>query len=511
MGLVRFILCSVVYAAAALVSIASDAPGVARKVREYRKANEHRIVRELVDLLAIPNVASDEANIRRNAARLAEMLERRGIRPRLLPIAGRGPVVFGELVTPGATRTVIFYCHYDGQPVDATRWTGTKPFGPALRTNSIEAGGKLIPFPEAVTPYQDDWRIYARSASDDKSPIVAILAALDALRAQKIPLAVNVKFVLDGEEEAGSPNLERTLAEHRDLLRADLVVLADGPVHQSGRPLVFFGNRGILDVEITVYGPYRPLHSGHYGNWAPNPALRLAQLLATMKDSDGRVLVEGFYDDVAPLNELERRALAEVPANEEELMREFGLAVAEGGGKRLVELIHQPSLNVRGLRSAYVGEEARTIVPDRAIASLDLRLVKNVLPERQFERLVRHIRKQGFYVTANEPTAQERRKYPRIARVTAGGGYPAARTSMDLPVARALVPVVEAAVGPVVKLPTLGGSGPMYIFENLQLPVIGVPIVNHDNNQHSENENLRLGNFWRGMEIFGALLAELRW
>jgi acetylornithine deacetylase/succinyl-diaminopimelate desuccinylase-like protein len=481
-------------------------------VREYRQANEHRIVRELVELLSIPNSAADTPNIQRNAEKLQAMLEARGFRVQFLPIPGRGPAVFAELAAPGAARTAIFYAHYDGQPTDPARWSGTKPFEPALRSKSHEAGGVLIPFPAEGTPYQDEWRLYARSASDDKSPIVALLAALDALRAKKIPLAVNLKLILDSEEEAGSPNLGKVLAAHRELFAGDVLLTIDGPVHQSGRPLLFFGNRGVMDVQITVYGPTRPLHSGHYGNWAPNPAFHLARLLASMKDADGRVLIEGFYDDVQPLNERERQALAELPANDADLMRELHFAKPEGGGKKLVELINLPSLNIRGLASAYVGAQSQNIVPTQADASLDLRLVKNIAPEKQFARLVAHIRKQGFYVTREEPTNEEREKNPLIARVMLGPGYPAARTSMDLPVSRAVVRVVEEAIGaPVVKLPTLGGSAPMYLFENMKLPVIGVPIVNHDNNQHSENENLRVGNFWRGMEIFGALLAELKW
>jgi len=485
---------------------------VVEQVREYRHANEHRIISELVDLLAIPNVAADVANIQRNAARLQQMLEKRGFRVQFLPVPERGPVVYAELATPGAARTVIIYAHYDGQPVDPSKWTGTEPFEPALRSNAIHLGGTLIPFPAPPTPYQDDWRIYARSASDDKSPIIAILTALDALRAHNIPLAANLRLVLDPEEEDGSTHLEKVLDQYRDLLKGDLLLTADGPVHQTGRLQILFGNRGIVSMEITVFGPYRSLHSGHYGNWTPNPAMRLAQLLATMKDASGRVLVAGFYDDVVPLSDLERRAIAEMPANEPDLLREQGIAEPEGGGKRLPEMITQPSLNIRGLRSGFVGSDARTIIPNEATASLDLRLVKNIDPKRQFERVIAHIRKQGYYVVDRDPTAEERAKYPRIAKVTMYDGYPAARVPMDHPAALAVIRVVEAGLGePVVKQPTSGGSAPMYIFEKLGLPVIHIPTVNHDNNQHSPNENLRIGTFWRAIEIFGVLLADLRW
>ncbi len=485
---------------------------VAAQVREYRRTHEQSIIRELSELLEIPNTAIDEPNIQRNASKLVAMLARRGFYTQLLPIAGRGPVVFGSLRAPGAKRTVIFYCHYDGQPAEASGWADTKPFEPALRTGSIEAGGRLVSFPGPSARYQDDWRIYARSAADDKSPIVAILAALDALRAKAIPLGVNLKLVLDGEEEAGSPNLQGTLMAHRDLLAGDLVISADGPVHQSGRPLVDFGNRGVVTVQLYVYGPLRPLHSGHYGNWAPNPAMRLVQLLATMKDANGRVLIDGFYDDMVPLGAEEQQALRDAPAYDAQLLREFGLAQPDGAGRRLVELIAEPSLNIDGIASGWAGEQMKTIIPDRAVASLDLRLVKNIQPEQQVERLIAHVRKQGYTVLDREPTLNERLSLPRIARIDHDKGYPAAGTSMNLPVSRALVQVVDAAAGePAVKVPPMGGSVPMYIFEELGLPVIGVPIVNYDDNQHGPNENLRLGHFWRGMEIYGAILADLRW
>jgi acetylornithine deacetylase/succinyl-diaminopimelate desuccinylase-like protein len=489
---------------------------IAQEVRDYRMENEDRIIRELSEFLAIPNVASDTPNIQKNAAHLVEMLEARGIEAHLLPITGRGPVVFGKLITLEAKRTVIFYAHYDGQPVDPAAWTDGAPFEPVLRDRAIESGGKRIPFPTNGAGhrslYNDDWRIYARSASDDKSPIVALLAALDALRAKKIPLGINLKVIFEGEEEAGSTNLQRTLELHKNLLGGDLLITADGPVHQSGRPLVFFGNRGDIGIDVTVYGPVRALHSGHYGNWAPNPAMELSRLLASMKDADGRVLIDGYYDDVTPLSALEKKALAEMPDNDADLERELGIAKPEGGGKKLVELIMEPSLNVRGLRSAYVGSQAQNVVPEKAEASLEARLVKGEDPKKKFEQISAFIEKQGFFILDHEPTMEERRLHARIAKVMDEGGYRASRTPMDLPMSKAVVDVVKAAAGNnAVIMPSTGGSVPMYIFEDLGLQWIGVPIVNYDNHQHSSDENLRLGHFWRGMEIYGAILADLNW
>jgi acetylornithine deacetylase/succinyl-diaminopimelate desuccinylase-like protein len=203
--------------------------------------------------------------------------------------------------------------------------------------------------------------------------------------------------------------------------------------------------------------------------------------------------------------------MALAPDNDAQLLKEFGVAAPDGGGRKLLDLLTEPSLNVDGLESGWTGAQSKTAIPDSATASLDLRLVKNITPDMQLGRLVAHIRKQGFYVIDRAPTMAERQRYPRIATVTSDKGYPASSTSMDLPVSQALLRVVDAAGEPAVRLPILGGSAPMYIFENLGMPVIGVPIVNYDDNQHSPDENLRLGHFWRGMEIYAALIASLRW
>jgi acetylornithine deacetylase/succinyl-diaminopimelate desuccinylase-like protein len=477
------------------------------RVRGYRSAHEAEIIGELVDLLSIPNVASDTVNIRRNAAKLIDMMGRRGIQARLLEGTGP-PAIFGELKTPGATRTIGFYAHYDGQPVEPSKWA-SDPFEPTLRDKPLEASGRVIPFPKAGEKFDPEWRLYARSASDDKAPIIAMFAALDALKTSRANPTANLKFLFDGEEEAGSPHLADIVTRNAALLGADAWICADGPVHQSRRQQLYFGVRGIVKVDITVYGANRALHSGHYGNWSPNPAMRLAKLLAGMKDDSGRVLIEGFYNGAEPLGEEEKKALKEMPSTDSELMREYGLAATDGAGRPLAELINEPSLNIDGLRSEDVGRQSRTIIPAEATATVDLRLVKGIEPRRQGERLIAHIKKQGYFVVTGEPDLETRLKHPLIARVVSEEGYPAVRTPMNLPIVKKIIGAVEQATGKrPVMLPTMGGSGPLWAIDvATKAPQVGVPIVNHDNNQHSSNENLRIHNLWDGIEIFAALMT----
>ncbi|HVP46431.1 MAG TPA: M20/M25/M40 family metallo-hydrolase [Bryobacteraceae bacterium] len=481
------------YRVAALAAVLCTAIGFAETnpaalaARQWREAHEAMILQEFTELLAIPNVAADSANIRKNAAVVRQMLEKRGVTTRLLEVPGTPPVVYGEILQPGATRTLVFYAHYDGQPLDPREWA-TPPWQPVIR----------------------DGRIYARSASDDKAPIVALVTALDALRNAKIPLHSNIRFVFEGEEEAGSPHLQQILAENKGLLRADVWLICDGPVHQSRRQQIVFGARGIAETEITVYGPKHELHSGHYGNWSPNPAMMLARLLASMKDDDGRVLIEHFYDGIEPLSETEKRAIAEAPEVDSELKGEFWLGRIEGGGKRLVELLNYPSLNIRGMSSARSGEKASNVIPSTATVSIDMRLVKGITPEQAQARLAEHIRKQGYFIVDRNPDADTLMSHARVAKVVDQGGYPAERTSMDLQISREVLRIAEGARGPVVKLPTMGGSVPLYmITQTVGSPAITVPIANHDNNQHSSNENLRIENLWDGIELMAALLAGL--
>ena len=385
---------------------------------------------------------------------------------------------------------------------------GQPPFTPTLRDRQIEKDGGVIPLPAPGAPVDPEWRLYARSAADDKAPIVAMMTALDAIRAAGIKTKSNIKFAFEGEEEDGSKNLEATLAANKDLFSGDLWLMCDGPLHQTRRQLITFGARGMVRLDITVYGPRNELHSGHYGNWAPNPAMLLARLLASMKDDHGRVLVDHFYDGIEPLTATEKRALAEAPDIDRELMQEFWLGSTEGAPQKLTELITQPSLNIRGMASSRIGEQASNVIPATATASLDIRLVKGMDYQKTAERVIEHIRKQGFFVVDNEPAGTVRMAHPKVAKVTIASGENARRTPMDLPISQEVIRTVESARGPAVKLPNMGGGLPLNSIERpLGTRTIVIPIGNHDNNQHSFNENLRLQNLWDGIELMAALLT----
>jgi acetylornithine deacetylase/succinyl-diaminopimelate desuccinylase-like protein len=474
----------------------------AEAARKWRQTHERVILSEFVRLLSIPNIATDTPNIRRNADLVSQMYEKRGVHTRLLETEGAPPVVYGEIATAGAKRTILFYAHYDGQPLDPREWK-SDPFQPVLRNS------RDIPFPEPGTSIDPEWRLYARSASDDKAPILAIAAALDAIADARIPIRSNIKFVFEGEEEAGSQHLDKILAANRDLLKADVWLICDGPVHQSRRPQIVFGARGVETLDITIYGPTRELHSGHYGNWAPNPAMMLARLLTSMKDDDGRVLVEHFYDGIEPLSDTEKRALADAPDAGPDLKRELLLGHTEGAGKTLLELLNYPSLNIRGMASSRTGDRASNVIPTTATVSIDMRLVKGVDHRDTSNRVIEHIKKQGYFIVEQDPSPAVLIAHSKVAKVMVhAGGYNASRTSMDLPISRDVIRTIESALGPCIKLPTMGGSVPLVMIERiLGAPTITTPIANHDNNQHSFNENIRLANLWTGIEMLAALLT----
>lgn len=488
----------------------APAADVRAAVDTHRAARELDVIAELRTLLELPNVASVVSDIRRNAELLVTMLERRGVEARVLEVGDSPPAVYGELNTPGAERTIMLYAHFDGQPVDPDDWA-SPPWQPTLRDGRLEDGAAVVAWSEASAPLPDDWRIYARSASDDKSPIVAYLAALDALRAADITPSVNIRFFLEGEEEAGSTNLRPMLEAHKSLLDADVWIFGDGPVHQTGRKQIVYGVRGITGVQLTVYGPRRALHSGHYGNWAPNPAAMLTQLIASMRDDDANILIDGFSDDVRPPTDAELRAAAALPSVEDALRHELALGRAEGDGEGLALRLFRPALNVTGLHAGGVGTQRRNAIPTEATAAIDIRLVPDLQPATARAKVEAHVRAQGYYVVSETPSADVLRAHPKVARLVWEDGYAAVRTPLDLPVSRAIARTVDGVLDePAFQVPMLGGSLPLAIFEDvLGAPLITVPMVNSDNNQHAANENLRIGNFWDGVLIYAALIARL--
>ncbi len=503
-----------VLTAAVALPLASARSGDAQddlrpRVEAWVAAHQQAIVGELLELLAIPNVASDRANIEKNAAFLKSMLERRGFTAELLPTKGN-PLVWGERTAPGATTTVLVYCQFDGQPVDPKGWAQADPFSPVLRTGRHDSGARLVAGARSQRRYEDDWRVYARSAADAKGPIIAFMAALDALGALRMDPTVNLRVVMDGEEEIRSPSLVPAIARHRDKLRADWMLVFDGPVHFTGQPTLVFGARGIQTAQLTVYGPRIGVHSGNYGNWIPNPALRLAHLLASLKDDAGNVLVGGFYDDLVPLTQEEEGMLAAVPSEDQRVLATFGVARPERDDLSLQQAFQKPTLNIRGIQSAFIGAQARTIIPDRAVAELDIRLVAETAGEKMLDRLRAHVKAQGYFLVDQDPDDPTRARHTHIAKLTSPphAATAAFRTSPLVPESRRVIASLERVWGePPVIIRTAGGTVPISQFiAALGFPAILVPIVNFDNNQHEENENLRLGSLFRGVVTYAAVL-----
>lgn len=461
----------------------------------------------LKDLLSVPNDANFPEHVQQNILWCEKEFGRRGFSATRLNNDGNPLLLLEKKSARKKTKTVLFYAHADGQPVDSSRWEQESPYKPVIKKNQ---DGTWVALPEHSTlnEFSDDWRIFSRSASDDKGPIAMFLVAYDILQKEGIEIGFNIKVILDFEEEKGSPNLPGTVTNYSDKIKADLMLNMDGPRHISNEPTLTFGARGIATIQLRVFGPYVPQHSGHYGNYVPNPAFRLAQLLAGMKDESGKVTLPGFYDNIN-LTEKEKQILESVPDDEEMIRKNLGIAEIDGVGRSYQESIQYPSLNIRGMHSGWVESEVRTIIPDMAIAEIDIRLVKESDGHKLVELVRNYVKQQGYYLINGKPTVEEREKYGKIASFRSTVSYPAFRTDMSSEEGRKLSAVLERAFGKKpIMLRTSGGSIPISPFvEALKIPVITVPTVNRDNNQHSPNENLRLGNYREGIITFMAILS----
>jgi acetylornithine deacetylase/succinyl-diaminopimelate desuccinylase-like protein len=484
----------------------------ASNIDQYTKPAAKQSLNEFIDFLSIPNDANIPEQLEPNIQWVSKAFKDRGFTIERLPTKAID-LVLATYNANKASKTILIYVQVDGQPVDPTKWDQATPFTPTLKEKLADGSFKTIPTNKLKGKIDPEWRIFARSASDAKGPINMFLAAWDAMKAAGETPTYNIKVIMDCEEELGSPNLPEAVKMHRSKLAADWLVILDGPMHASNRPTLVFGARGIATMRITTYGPKEPVHSGHYGNFVPNPALRLSQLLGSMKDMGGRVIIPGYYDNV-DYDEDAKKVMGDGQPKKKEIKGVFdklGIAEYDQVGNSLEEAIMYPSLNIRGMASGWVGSKVRTIIPAYAVANLDLRLVKGSKPERLIGLIEDHIRKQGFHIIdTNEPTDEDRQKYGRLASTAHKIAYGAFRTKMNSEIGNWLTGALQRAHGSEpIKIRSHGGSIPISPFINiLDVPAVIVPLVNPDNNQHSPNENVRLFNYFQGVKTCLGILTE---
>jgi acetylornithine deacetylase/succinyl-diaminopimelate desuccinylase-like protein len=429
-------------------------------------------VEELADLVRIPGVSANPTDdLGRCADAVRQSMLRSGLRVSLLE--GHGPpAVYGERIVDPSLPTVLFYGHYDVQPAEPTGWH-SPPFEPVIR----------------------DGRMFGRGSSDNKGQHLAHLVALRAVLAARGELPVNVKILIEGEEEIGSPHLADLVRANRELLSADVAVTSDGPVHRSGNPQLVLGTRGQLGVELRLRGANQDSHSGSLGGLLPDPAAGLVRVLASLWQPDGRVAVSGFYDQVTEPTERERAALAQLPLDLDAHLSTYGITELPPGRHSFYErLMLQPTMTITGLTSGYSGPGMKTIISNYAMARIDIRLVPAQDPDQVFALLRAHLKEHGEAV--------------ELVRLSSG---PASRTPIESPFVSLIAGAVEQATGrePFV-VPSLGSTLPNYVFTDiLSIPSVLVPYANPDQNNHAANENLELSRFLDGMKICAAVLEQL--
>ncbi|NKF24657.1 M20/M25/M40 family metallo-hydrolase [Solimonas marina] len=490
---------------AALLAAASSSAWAADPVHDAAAAT----LPEYLDLLRLPNVTrASAADIQRNAAWVKAAFMRHGFTAQLLD-DGDTPMVFAQLGDRHARKTVLFYAHMDGQPVTPSEWDQASPFTPVLKAKDASGAWQALPLDKlqggAIDP---EWRVFARSAADDKAPIMMLMAAADAFKAAGKAPAINIKVLIDSHEEGGKPTLPDVVQRNEKLLKADAVVMLDGPMHASNRPTLVFGHRGVTGFKLTVYGARGDMHSGHYGNYIPNPAFGLARLLTAFKDADGRVLIPGFYDGVH-FDAQTLAAFAAVPDDEAALLRRAGVARHDRVGDNYQQSLNYPSLNVTAMAAADI-EHPRTVIPFEASASFDIRTVPATPGARELALVRQFVEAQGYHLSDGAPTDAERAKYPLLASIAGGEGAAPLQTPLDAPIGVWATKALEGAYGEApVRIPMMGGTVPTHgLVVGLKSPILLMPLVNADDNQHAANENLRLGNYFMGVKSLHALMAQ---
>ncbi|MBT0570547.1 M20/M25/M40 family metallo-hydrolase [Curvibacter sp. CHRR-16] len=462
----------------------------------------------------MPSESSKAADIVRNADWLTQAFAKRGFATRQLPNEGK-PLVYAELPArkaTAATKTVLFYMHFDAQPVTPSEWK-TEPWTPTLRLRDAAGQWQTLPLEQLQsTPFNPEWRVFARASADDKAPIVMFLAAIDALRAAQVDPAMHIKVLLDSEEEKGSPRLHLVMQDNQTLLQSDGLIVYDGAMPPSNEPSINFGNRGSMQLDLTVFGPMSAQHSGVYGNVIPNPAQRLASLLAGMKDEDGKVVLPGFYDRIS-LTDAERAQVEASSQPAAAILKRLGIAALEPTVRSPLLAMQFPSLDILGLSAGQVGTKAANAIPAAATASLNIRTVPETPPQRMHTLVRQYVQSRGYHLIEGEtPTAEERSRYDKLARLGVIA-YPssasAARVPMESALAQWTLQGVRAPRGKdPEKIRMWGSTLPMSgAVDVLKQSYIVVPLVNADNNQHGPDENMRMGNYVEGIRTIASMLT----
>ena len=496
-----------------IILLAISVQGSAQKIsiEKLQSISEKHAVqsfKDFYDLLSLQNDAHFSDDIEKNVQWCEQAFTKRNFTTLRLKTE-TVPLLLAERKAKNATKTVLIYLQIDGQPVNPGAWNQESPWKPTLKAKDEHGNWNPIPYEKLYEGYDRDWRIFARATSDAKGPASAFIASLDALQELNASPNFNMKVIMDFEEELGSPHLPQAVKDYKKELAADMLIIFDGPRHISNQPTLSFGARGICTITLKTFGPRQPAHSGNYGNYTPNPAMRLAQLLASMKDDNGRVIIPGFYDGVK-LSEEEKRILRQVPDDENEIRKFLGIAKPDSIGDNFQESIQYPTLNIRGLDALHVGDQSRTLIPAVAVAELDIRLVPSSNPERLIGLVRKHVADHGYYIVENEPTEEDRMKYSKLASFQSSISYGPFQTPFDSQCGKWLSKAMVKAFGKEpIKIRMTGGSIPISPFVvTLGIPAVSVPTVNPDNNQHAENENIRVGNYVDAVKTFLAILTE---
>lgn len=437
----------------------------------YVDSRREEFLGRLVDYLRRPSISAHGLGIGDVAEYIAAVMKRMSLQTRIIPTAG-WPMVFGQYSGKPGAPTILLYGHYDVQPPEPLEEWITPPFEPTVRNG----------------------RLYARGAGDNKGQHFAQLLAIESLLACRGSLPCNIKFLLEGEEEIGSPQMPVFVREHRDDLKADLVIISDGPVHTSGRSEILFGVRGVLSFELQAGGANRDLHSGNWGGIAPNPLWTLVHLLATMKNEQGEITIEGFYDNVQPQTPFEREALAQLPVNTEDIKQSLDLQQLDQPQDRSIpeRLSAWPTLTINGLHGGYGGQGSKTVLPHEAFAKCDIRLVEAQSGDEIFAKLKAHVQRHA----------------PGVKIIHQGAMDPS-KTPLDSPFTEPIRQAILAAQGePPLLVPAMGGSLPNYVFtKTLGIPAFVIPYANADQANHAPNENLEIERFFKGIKTGAAMMT----